>query len=88
MIQKHIPLENYQHGFRQDRSTFNTLYELTVAITEDLNSVIPAKRPILVALGLSKAFGMVNRAILFQKYLTQPSKQLHVKPMSSYRRQI
>ena len=65
-LKDHIPIHKHQHGFRAGHSTTTALCEISTFITEGLNSTRPAQRSILVALDLSKAFDMVDHAILLK----------------------
>lgn len=64
-----IPLKNHQHGFRANRSTVTALQETVHNITAGLNSKKPAKRTVLVAIDLSKAFDTVCHEQLLKDLL-------------------
>ena len=69
-LKDHIPLHEHQHGVRPGHNTTTALCEISTFITEGLNSTRPVQRSILVALDLSKAFDMVDHAILKDIYDT------------------
>ena len=64
-----MPLKDHQHGFRRSRSTVTALQETVNFIERGLNSKKPARRTVLVAIDLSKAFDTVSHEILLMKIL-------------------
>ena len=62
-LKDHLPRHEHQHGFR---AATTALCEISTFITEGLNSTRPAQRSVLVALDISKAFDMVDHAILLK----------------------
>jgi len=74
-ITPHIPLSPTQHGFRPQHSTSTLLTHMTQTIHEGLNDSKPAKRSILAAIDISKAFDTTPRHLLINKILNT-----HIQP--------
>ena len=59
-MSEHLPVPEFQHGFRKDHSTITALNEFTDDITNGFNKKIPPDRTVLLQIDLSKAFDMVS----------------------------
>ena len=70
-----IPLAPSQHGFRAQHSTSSLLTHMTQIIHEGLNQSKPAKRTIIAAIDISKAFDTTPRHLLINKILNT-----HIQP--------
>jgi hypothetical protein len=68
-ITPHIPLADSQHGFRPKHSTYTLLTNITQKTLEGLNDRKPARRTIVAAIDISKAFDTVPRHLLIDKIL-------------------
>ena len=63
---KHLPVPEFQHGFRKDHSTLTALNEFNDDITNGFNKKAPPDRTVLLQLDLSKAFDMVSHEERFK----------------------
>lgn len=63
---EHLILAKHQHGFSDERSTV-TLHRKHYHIQEGLNAPQPHLRSVIVALEMSKAFGLVNHSTLSRR---------------------
>ena len=77
-LQEHLPIPDFQHGFRAQHSTVSALNELNQDISAGFNSKKPPARTILLQIDLSKAFDMVNHDKLI-KDLNESSLPSFVK---------
>ena len=68
-ITQHLTLSPFQHGFRPQHSTTTLLTNITQTTLEGLNHSKPAKRTLIAAIDISKAFDTVPRHLLTQKIL-------------------
>ena len=59
-LTEHLPIPNFQHGFRKNHSTVSALNDLNQDITRGFNQKKPADRTVLLQIDLSKAFDMVS----------------------------
>jgi hypothetical protein len=57
---EHLPVPDYQHGFRPAHSTTSALLDVNCAIAAGFNRRKPPGRTVLLQIDLSKAFDMVN----------------------------
>ena len=57
---EHLPIPDFQHGFRKNHSTLTALNEFNDDVTNGFNQKIPPDRTVLLQLDLSKAFDMVS----------------------------
>jgi hypothetical protein len=60
LLNEHLTVPDFQHGFRKDHSTVTALYDFNEAVASGFNKEAPPDRTILVQLDLSKAFDMVS----------------------------
>ena len=65
-LQEHLPIPDFQHGFRKKHSTVSALNELNQDISGGFNQKKPANRTLLLQIDLSKAFDMVVHSKLLQ----------------------
>jgi len=57
---EHLPIPDFQHGFRKNHSTITALNEFNDDITNGFNQKVPPDRTVLLQIDLSKAFDMVS----------------------------
>ena len=60
IMTEHLPIPDFQHGFRKNHSTITALNEFNDNVTNGFNKKIPPDRTVLLQLDLSKAFDMVS----------------------------
>ena len=68
-LNENIPQNTSQHGFKKQHSTSTALHKINETIANGLNKNQPAKRSVVVALDMSKAFDTVNIHKLTSKLL-------------------
>jgi len=66
IMTEHLPVPEFQHGFRKDHSTLTALNEFNDDITNGFNKKAPPERTVLLQLDLSKAFDMVSHEKLLK----------------------
>ena len=59
-LNEHLPIPEFQHGFRPSHSTITALNDFNTHVTTGFNQKRPPDRTILLQIDLSKAFDMVN----------------------------
>ena len=77
-LQQHLPVPDFQHGFRPKHSTISALNELNQDISTGFNAKKPPNRTVLLQIDLSKAFDMVDLNKLLAD-LNQSSLPPHIK---------
>ena len=60
MLNSHLKIPSFQHGFRKNHSTITALNDFNEQVCDGFNKKQPPDRTLLVQLDLSKAFDMVN----------------------------
>ena len=77
-LQEHLPVPEFQHGFRGQHSTVTALNDFNQAISAGFNKRKPPDRTLLLQIDLSKAFDMVSHEKLL-KDLEKTSLPDHIK---------
>ena len=77
-LQTHLPIPDFQHGFRPKHSTVSALNDLNQDIAAGFNKSKPPHRTILLQIDMSKAFDMVSHDKLL-KDLSNSSLPQHLK---------
>ena len=78
ILDTHLKVPSFQHGFRKNHSTVTALHDFNQDICEGFNKKIPPDRTVLVQIDLSKAFDMVNHDKLL-KGLDETDLPPHLK---------
>ena len=64
LLDQHLPIPDFQHGFRSDHSTVTALQDFSQDIANGFNKNKPPDRTVLLQIDLSKAFDMVDHNLL------------------------
>ena len=59
-LNEHLPIPDFQHGFRKSHSTITALNDFNQHVCNGMNQKRPPDRTILLQIDLSKAFDMVS----------------------------
>lgn len=78
ILDSHLKVPSFQHGFRKNHSTITALHDFNQDICRGFNQKVPPDRTVLVQIDLSKAFDMVNHDKLL-KGLDETDLPPHMK---------
>ena len=83
-LNEHLVCDDSQHGFRKGRSPISALLPLSQTIADGFNEKKPAKRTVVVAIDISKAFETISHDRLLKKLSDSPLPHNLVRWFSAF----